>query len=216
MRVSRHPGNADPIAKKRTLHLLPFEYNGPARGSREPLSFNHIAMCPLTRCPSNPARPLLVLLWVALCCMIVAAPLLVVHFPALAAMLYLFFAPICHQNPDRSFIIAGHALAVCHRCTGVYLGLLIGSLTPPLRLGSLSTPPQRRALVVCCTLPLLLDVALSSLGIWTNNMSSRFSTGLLFGAMLSTLLVSGIEELIDRHSWKMIRFQTAHVKGGIS
>ncbi len=33
---------------------------------------------------------------------------------------------ICHQIPDRSFHIAGHQLPLCARCTGIYMGALVG------------------------------------------------------------------------------------------
>jgi uncharacterized membrane protein len=33
---------------------------------------------------------------------------------------------ICHQIPGRSFHIDGHQLPLCARCTGIYLGALIG------------------------------------------------------------------------------------------
>jgi uncharacterized membrane protein len=33
---------------------------------------------------------------------------------------------ICHQIPERSFHISGHQLPLCARCTGIYMGALIG------------------------------------------------------------------------------------------
>ncbi len=63
----------------------------------------------------------------AWCLLIVLAPLLVDRFPLPGALLYLFFSPICHQLPERSFFIFGHQLPVCARCTGIYFGALAGS-----------------------------------------------------------------------------------------
>src|ERR1700761_8410929 len=41
-----------------------------------------------------------------------------------------FFSSLCHQNPDRSFLIRGVPVAVCARCLGIYLGVVAGMLLP--------------------------------------------------------------------------------------
>lgn len=45
-----------------------------------------------------------------------------------AGLVYLFFKPICHQIDSRSFHIYGVKLAVCSRCSLIYLGVLFGAL----------------------------------------------------------------------------------------
>jgi uncharacterized membrane protein len=170
-----------------------------------------------TRFLPNSARMLLILLWGGLCCMIFAAPVLAARtkYPTLTAMLYLFFAPICHQIPERSFSLLGRTLTVCHRCAGVYLGLFLGSLLP---LGNRlpASPHARRIWVLGAAAPLLLDVALPSFGVWTNGSVSRFTTGLIFGAMLASLFLAGVAELTGRVTEKGQRFQASDIKGGIS
>lgn len=50
---------------------------------------------------------------------------------------------ICHRMADRSFIIAGHQLPLCARCTGTFLGAILG-LVAMLLLGrwrASSLPP---------------------------------------------------------------------------
>jgi uncharacterized membrane protein len=172
----------------------------------------------LTRSLPNPARALLILLWGSLCCLIFAAPLLVSHtkYPALAAVLYLFFAPVCHQNPERSFFIWGYALAVCQRCTGIYLGLFLSSILPFESRRLLASPLGRRTWVLGAMVPLLLDIALPYFGVWTNSSVSRFTTGLIFGAMLSSLLVPAVEELLGRALSRPPRLQASYIKGGTS
>jgi uncharacterized membrane protein len=39
---------------------------------------------------------------------------------------------ICHQIPTRSFAPGGHTLPLCARCTGTYLGIIIGLATVTL------------------------------------------------------------------------------------
>jgi len=48
------------------------------------------------------------------CLSIVAAPMLGLSW------VYFFFSRICHQDPARSWSLAGEPLAVCIRCTSIY------------------------------------------------------------------------------------------------
>lgn len=45
-----------------------------------------------------------------------------------AVLVRLAGAQICHQRPERSFHLHGRALAVCGRCTGLYVGGALGLL----------------------------------------------------------------------------------------
>ena len=40
---------------------------------------------------------------------------------------------ICHQIPSRTYHLDGHALPLCARCTGTYLGIAIGLVAAALR-----------------------------------------------------------------------------------
>ena len=170
---------------------------------------------PLRLIPLLP-RILLTVLWAALCAAFLGAPLLEAsgHFRA-AAILYAFFSPICHQDPARSFTLSGCQWAVCHRCSGIYFGLLLASLLP-FKLTALVDQPRRRRLwVLCATIPLLLDVFMPLAGFWTNTPVSRFATGLIFGAMLSSLLVPAVGDFIREARWKRQNLR-ANALGGSS
>jgi len=66
----------------------------------------------------------LVLLFLAL-----APAWLRAHGDGLAALaIFAFFSKLCHQQPDRSFVLFGAPTAVCVRCLGIYAGAAIGSL----------------------------------------------------------------------------------------
>src|SRR5512136_1552016 len=43
-----------------------------------------------------------------------------------ARVLYALFRPLCHQIANRCFMLAGHPLAVCGRCLGIYAGFAMG------------------------------------------------------------------------------------------
>lgn len=147
------------------------------------------------------ARALVAGVWGILCGLIVAPPFLVsAGSDAAAAVIYIFFSPVCHQEPERSFALMGLALPVCHRCSGIYLGLLAGSLIPNPWIHR-STAARRRW-ILATAVPLVLDALLPYSGLWNNTDISRFATGLLFGIPVAALLVRGIEELHKEAPWR--------------
>lgn len=158
-------------------------------------------------------RLILVSFWGAVCAAIVAAPLLASSAPVASGVLYLFFAPVCHQEPARSFALWGHQLAVCHRCSGIYLGLLMASLLPAgvYRVGGI--PRLRQGIAGAATAALVLDASLPFAGLWNNTPATRFFTGLAFGAMLSLLLVPGLAEYLRGVRWIPLRIRAHHLGG---
>jgi uncharacterized membrane protein len=57
---------------------------------------------------------------------ILLAPFLARATDWLAAVPYLVGSLVCHQQPERTFHLAGAQLPVCARCTGLYLGAALG------------------------------------------------------------------------------------------
>src|SRR5512136_3015774 len=98
--------------------------------------------------PAAP-RALLALLWGCVCSAFIIAPWLASTGRGLgAAALYALFAPVCHQDPARSFAWCGHSWAVCHRCAGIYLGLFWAALVPFEVSFVLDVPGRRRLWVL--------------------------------------------------------------------
>ncbi|MDW8034714.1 MAG: DUF2085 domain-containing protein [Nitrososphaerota archaeon] len=96
---------------------------------------------------------------------------------------------VCHQNPNRTLWIGGNYLPVCARCTGAYLGLLLGYvLLPFLSRKEAKGPPNLYSSLVL-TLPLWIDSIGQVLGLWISTNDSRLITGLFFGVSLAPLLV---------------------------
>ncbi len=133
----------------------------------------------------------------AACClvvgMVVAAPLVAASGGRAATFLYEVFAPVCHQLAERSFHLAGHPLAVCHRCFGFYsgftLGLIVLPLVRPARDWLLDEP--RRILLLLA--PTAVDWLLPM-----NTPASRSVTAVLAGAGIAVLIWAAIGQIVQQ------------------
>src|SRR5688572_13565054 len=104
-----------------------------------------------------------VVLWTAL---IVAAPLISAAGMSGSSPIYTFFSYICHQMPERSLHLAGHSMAVCSRCFGVYAGLMAGMLVYPLWRPISEIEPIPRFWLFLSLVPISIDWSLTIFGIW--------------------------------------------------
>ena len=146
-----------------------------------------------------PARVILAVVWGALIMAALAAPLLaLLSFPTEAFFTYLPFSFICHQMPERSFAILRNPLAVCHRCSGIYLGLFLGTLLSPLFFRM--SHHARQACLISSALFMVLDAMLPFTGLWNGFWLCRFLTGLAFGATAAPFAVMGLDEIIRTFS----------------
>ncbi|HEX8069418.1 MAG TPA: DUF2085 domain-containing protein [Pyrinomonadaceae bacterium] len=134
--------------------------------------------------------------WLAL---VVCAPLArAAGHETLAELLYHPFGLVCHQQPARSYWLAGAPLAVCARCLGVYAGFALGVLCYPLvRPLARADVPARRWLVLALV-PTGVDFLLGVTGLWANTHASRALTGALLGAAASFYVVPGLVGLTLR------------------
>lgn len=127
---------------------------------------------------------------------IVAAPLAQAsNHLAFSSAIYKTFSFLCHQIPARSFHLAGHQYAVCSRCTGLYAGFALATLTYPLFRSLRNTDTPRIIWLFISALPLAIDFSLTYFGIWQNNHFTRFTTGALFGAVAAVFVLPGVIEL---------------------
>jgi uncharacterized membrane protein len=166
------------------------------------------------RSTSSASRAILICIWGTLCLCIIGAPWLAAQsFYAAASALYLLFSRICHQMPDRSFVLFGHSLAVCHRCSGIYIGMFLGCF---VEIPAMHRRTQvRRWMILAALIPISIDLFAPMAGLWHNTVFGRFFTGLLFGALVSSLLVRGFSEFLCDAPWQR-RSQGLQLKGDLS
>ncbi len=116
----------------------------------------------------------------------VSAPLLsALGLPLLSFAIWQFFSLVCHQDPARSFWIAGAPVAVCTRCLGIYLGAAAGAWVQAER----KTLVRALAMVLLAS---LLDFLAEAAGLHGNWPLVRFGLGAAVGATLTGTVVNAL------------------------
>jgi uncharacterized membrane protein len=117
-----------------------------------------------------------------------AAPLLAAGHPFAALLIRNFFSRLCHQDPSRSFVVDGSAVAVCVRCLGIYWGAAVG-IVVRLR--------WARWLLIAAVVLNLVDVASEAIH-WHGSLSLvRFFLGLMLGVGVGAVL-----RWVDLSTWE--------------
>ncbi|MBP8304003.1 MAG: DUF2085 domain-containing protein [Phycisphaerae bacterium] len=106
------------------------------------------------------------------------------------------FSLICHQDPDRSFTIAGTVLPCCQRCTGLYLGLAVGLMVQLLSASYKRGLPPKGILytLIAC----LLVMPVFGFHLLDPGPGWRFWTGLIYGDALAYLLLPAVFTIATR------------------
>jgi uncharacterized membrane protein len=123
--------------------------------------------------------------------------------PTLAAIVYAAGSLVCHQLPERSFHWHGAQLAVCARCTGIYLGTCSAAVLAPL-------PPsmyvrwsgsRRRTgwLLAAAAVPTVATVMAEWAGWWSPSSAVRAGTGVLLGVAGAVVVVAAFGSAERRH-----------------
>jgi uncharacterized membrane protein len=104
---------------------------------------------------------------------------------------------LCHRLTERSFIIDGHQLPLCARCTGMYLGMLIGVafLAKRGRLRAARLPFKPIILTLIGFIGLMgidglnstISVIPNAPQLWHTTNFLRITTGTLYGLAISLL-----------------------------
>jgi len=126
--------------------------------------------------------------------LLLAFPWLMPNLPVLGTGIALFFSQLCHQDPARSFVLAGTTLPVCARCLGFYLGGFAGIASyPAFGFGWRQGHRIKQLLVVSVCL-VVLDVGLDLVGIRKNTFLSRSVTGAVFGGVCGLLVSFALQQ----------------------
>lgn len=100
--------------------------------------------------------------------------------------LMFFFARSCHQRPERSFSYKEYQFPICARCTGIYLGYIIG-ITATLISIFVSYNPSIQLFAILI-LPTTIDGSIQSIFKKESNNKRRFITGIMAGTGLCWMI----------------------------
>lgn len=116
--------------------------------------------------------------------------------PDVRVLFMRLFSGLCHQIPERSPHLDGIALAVCHRCYGIYWGLPLAALAfLGLRRWDGRISRAGRFLIPASLVPPGADWLGDVLGLWVNTPLSRVVTGGVFGLVAGYFLARALVEL---------------------
>ncbi len=124
-----------------------------------------------------------------------AAPSSTLRFHA-AGFVYLAGRTVCHQQGARSLHLAGTQLPVCARCTGLYLGALVGSLVAVRSRGRLATG-RARGLLLIVAVPTAATVAAAWFGWGDVSNAARAWLAVPLGAALGWAVPSALDEGLE-------------------
>jgi uncharacterized membrane protein len=118
---------------------------------------------------------------------VVLAPLAHAGMPIASAAVDAAASFVCHQRDERSFHLQGQRLAVCGRCTALYLAGALGALTAWF--GVARVPPRTRRLIVFAAVPTAVTLIVEWSGAANPGTVLRATSALPLGAAAGWLFV---------------------------
>jgi uncharacterized membrane protein len=122
----------------------------------------------------------------------VAVPWIEGFRSATGGLLRLLYSPACHQMPDRCLDLGFGRMAVCARCTGLYIGGLLGML---IVLAVRGAPTPRLRWLVAAAIPTVVDFALGLAGLPSLSNWPRLAVAIPPGLLLGLALADAIVDL---------------------
>lgn len=118
--------------------------------------------------------------------------------PAYAFTLFVYAvgSVVCHQLPERSYVLWGRQLPVCARCAGIYVGAAAALVILAARRFAPAAPRSTRTrlwLLAAALAPNAVTLAYE----WTNGVAPangiRAAAGFALGAVVAWLLIYDVD-----------------------
>jgi uncharacterized membrane protein len=111
--------------------------------------------------------------------------------------LRLVYFPACHQIPERSLAVARSTQAVCARCSGLYIGGVVGLLAGAWLVSGTRLRP-RPIWLVWTVAPIVIDLLLPRIGLQGLSNIPRLILALPAGFVAALFLAVGIGDLVGK------------------
>ena len=115
-------------------------------------------------------------------------------FAIAASLPYGLASLVCHQRPERSFMVGTIPWAVCARCAGLYLataaGVAVTPWAPAVRTVDAATWQRWRMALVLAAVPSIVSWLLEAAGAWSPGNAVRSWLAVPFGLAIGVLLAS--------------------------
>jgi len=112
--------------------------------------------------------------------------------PLLDIFITRIYSTVCHQEGAKCISAGDNSMLVCARCAGIYSGALIASF---FVLSNIRNIFNYRILLFSI-IPLLMDVFLTTSGVYEYKHLLSFSTGIIAGNVLFVLIIAEVESFI--------------------
>ncbi|MBU1100072.1 MAG: DUF2085 domain-containing protein [Bacteroidetes bacterium] len=127
-------------------------------------------------------------------CLFIFMPILFPH--SLLSSLTVIFGKgicklLCHQEEQKLFHFSGCYSLVCARCSGVYLGAFISSVL----IFFVQVNDKKGLLLITASCIMLIDVLLTTFGVYPYQKSIAFFTGIFFGSVIFFYFNNAIHSL---------------------
>ena len=136
-----------------------------------------------------------------------AAPLLERGRSGWGPALRLVYAPVCHQNVERSMTLADGKQAVCARCSGLYAGGVLGLVVATLWLAGTGRCP-RPVWLALAVAPTVVDALLPWIGVAGFSNLPRLLLAIPAGGVAALFLAAGVADLVSSAPRELQRSDT--------
>jgi uncharacterized membrane protein len=100
------------------------------------------------------------------------------------------YGAVCHQHIEKTIFSGGYYFFVCARCTGIYFGVLMASFNSLIILHRL---PVKTKLLYISSVPMLIDVISTTIGIYPYSKIIALLTGIFFGSAVFVYILAALE-----------------------
>ncbi len=112
------------------------------------------------------------------------------------------YSLVCHQSEQKLIMIDGHHSLLCARCTGIYLGALLISISYLFISFKLKFNHYS---IIFALLIMLMDVIFVNAGIYNYNILLALATGIIFGSVIFNIISESLNifffQILDSRSF---------------